>query len=129
MLRLSDETGRTVAPVSGVAEVLTGFMESQTPDEGLLEVATVELNGQLIGDIGNLLKGMDQQIGKSTLIQVSCTRLIRVDFIAAGALLNWVLSRHAEGRNVSVVDAHRLVALFCGAMGISEHARVTVRNF
>ena len=104
-------------------------MESQTPDEGLLEVATVELNGQLIGDIGNLLKGMDQQIGKSTLIQVSCTRLIRVDFIAAGDLLNWVLSRHAEGRNVSFVDAHRLVALFCGAMGISEHARVTVRNF
>jgi hypothetical protein len=129
VLRLSDETGRTVAPVSSVAEVVTGFMESQTPDEGLLEVATVELNGQLIGDIGNLLKGMDQQIGKSTLIQVSCTRLIRVDFIAAGDLLNWVLARHAEGRNVSFVDAHRLVALFCGAMGISEHARVTVRNF
>jgi prepilin-type processing-associated H-X9-DG protein len=129
ILRLSDETGRTVAPVSSIAEVVTGFMESQTPDEGLLEVATVELNGQLIGDIGNLLKGMDQQIGKSTLIQVSCTRLIRVDFIAAGDLLNWVLARHAEGRNVSFVDAHRLVALFCGAMGISEHARVTVRNF
>jgi hypothetical protein len=129
VLRLSDETGRTVAPVSSVAEVVTGFMESQTPDEGLLEVATVELNGQLIGDIGNLLKGMDQQIGKSMLIQVSCTRLIRVDFIAAGDLLNWVLARHAEGRSVSFVDAHRLVALFCGAMGISEHARVTVRNF
>jgi hypothetical protein len=129
VLRLSDETGRTVAPVSSVAEVVTGFMESQTPDEGMLEIATVELNGQLIGDIGNLLKGMDQQIGKSTLIQVSCTRLIRVDFIAAGDLLNWVLSRHAEGRSVSFVDAHRLVALFCGAMGISEHARVTVRNF
>ncbi|MEX8492649.1 MAG: hypothetical protein AB3X43_01520, partial [Sphaerotilus sp.] len=73
--------------------------------------------------------GMDQQIGKSTLIQVSCARLIRVDFIAAGDLLNWVLSRHSEGRNVNFVDAHRLVALFCGAMGISEHARVTVRNF
>jgi hypothetical protein len=129
ILRLSDETGRPVAPVSSVAEVVTGFMESQTPDEEPLEIATVELNGQLIGDIGNLLKGMDQQIGKSALIQVSCTRLIRVDFIAAGDLLNWVLSRHAEGRSVSFVDAHRLVALFCGAMGISEHARVTVRNF
>jgi prepilin-type processing-associated H-X9-DG protein len=129
LLRLSDATGRTVAPVSSVAEVVTGFMESQTLDEGLMEVATVELNGQLIGDIGNLLKSMDQQIGKSMLIQVSCTRLIRIDFIAAGDLLNWVLSRHSEGRNVSFVDAHRLVALFCGAMGISEHARVTVRNF
>jgi hypothetical protein len=128
LLRLSDDTGKTIAPVSSVAEVVTGFMESQTPDEGPLEVASVELNGQLIGDIGNLLKGMDQQIGKSTLIQVSCTRLIRVDFIAAGDLLNWVLARHAEGRSVSFIEAHRLVALFCGAMGISEHARVTVRH-
>ena len=128
MLRLSDDTGKTIAPVSSVAEVVTGFMESQTPDEGLLEVATVELNGQLIGDIGTLLKGMDQQIGNSTVIQVSCTRLIRIDFIAAGDLLNWVLLRHSEGRSVTFVEAHRLVALFCGAMGISEHARVTVRS-
>ena len=68
------------------------------------------------------------QIGQAGLINVSCARLIRVDFIAAGDLLNWVLVRRSENRSVSFVDAHRLVALFCGAMGINEHARVTVRN-
>ena len=31
-----------------------------------------------------------------------------------------------ENRNVSFVEAHRLVALFFGAMGINEHARVQV---
>ncbi len=128
-LRLTDDNGATtIEPISGVAEVATGFMESQTPDEGLLELATVELNGQLIGDIANLLKGMDEQIGSSAIIHVSCARLIRVDFIAAGDLLNWVLARRAEGRTVQFEDAHRLVALFCGAMGITEHARVTVRK-
>ena len=59
---------------------------------------------------------------------VSCARLIRVDFIAAGDLLNWVLARRAENRSVQFIDAHRLVALFFGAMGINEHAQVKVRN-
>jgi len=61
-------------------------------------------------------------------VQVSCARLIRVDFLAAGDLLNWVLAKRGEGRQVSFVDAHRLVGLFFGAMGINEHARVRVRH-
>ena len=62
------------------------------------------------------------------LVNVTCTKLIRVDFIAAGDLLNWVLARRGENRSVSFVDSHRLVALFFGAMGINEHAHVKVRT-
>ena len=66
------------------------------------------------------------ELGKASLVQVSCARLIRVDFIAAGDLLNWVLAKRTENRNVTFAEAHRLVALFFGAMGINEHARVQV---
>ena len=62
------------------------------------------------------------------MVNVSCARLIRVDFIAAGDLLNWVLVKRGEGRSVHFVDSHRLVALFFGAMGINEHAKVQVRK-
>ena len=62
------------------------------------------------------------------MINVSCQKLIRVDFIAAGDLLNWVLERRAENRRVSFVDAHRLVALFFGAMGINENASIKIRT-
>jgi hypothetical protein len=62
------------------------------------------------------------------MVTVSCARLIRVDFIAAGDLLNWVLARRSENRSVTFVEAHRLVALFFGAMGINEHASVRVRT-
>lgn len=62
------------------------------------------------------------------MVSVSCARLIRVDFIAAGDLLNWVLARRGESRSVHFVDAHRLLALFFGAMGINEHAKVQVRK-
>jgi hypothetical protein len=125
-LRASSGGGLTVAPITQIADVSTTFLESQPADEQ--HTAHVELSGQLVGDIGELLRGLDGQIGAATMVHVSCARLIRVDFIAAGDLLNWVIAKRSENRAVKFVDAHRLVALFCGAMGISEHARVTVRT-
>ena len=81
-----------------------------------------------MGDISATLQRLDKEVGVASVISVSCTLLIRVDFIAAGDLLNWVLTRRNEGRSVSFIDAHRLVALFFGAMGINEHARIVVRQ-
>ncbi|MDQ6627131.1 MAG: hypothetical protein M3Z29_01575 [Pseudomonadota bacterium] len=119
----------TVPPLSLVSDVSTSFQESQLNDElALVEVATVELSGQLVGDIGATLHKMDGELGKASIVNVSCARLIRVDFIAAGDLLNWVLARRTENRTVNFVDAHRMVALFFGAMGINEHATVKVRT-
>ena len=114
-------------PLSIISEVHSSFVESGlSEDPRGSQVATVELSGQLVGDIGAVLARLDRQLGAATLVQVSCLRLIRVDFVAAGDLLNWVLARRAEKRSVTFADAHRLVALFFGAMGINEHARVQV---
>jgi hypothetical protein len=119
----------TVPPLSVVSDVSTSFHESQlTDDPAMVQVATVELSGQLVGDIATTLKKLDDELGKATIVNVSCARLIRVDFIAAGDLLNWVLARRTENRSVSFIDAHRMVALFFGAMGINEHATVKVRT-
>ena len=106
-------------------------------DRGLVELVRAvdqaqrvepSLSGQLIGDVNPTLAKLDAELGNATRVQVSCARLIRVDFLAAGDLLNWVLSKGKEQRTVHFVDAHRLVALFFGAMGITEHAPVQVRN-
>ena len=123
-------SGNTVASqLSVVSDVSTNFVESGLLDDaGTVNVGTVELSGQLVGDIGETLKKMDQQLGLATIVNVSCGRLIRVDFIAAGDLLNWVLARRTENRSVRFIEAHRLVALFFGAMGINEHAKVKVRT-
>jgi len=119
--------------LSLVSEVFTGFMESGLSDDTgagaqNFEVANVELSGQLIGDISATLAKLQSESNQAPLVNVSCSRLIRVDFIAAGDLLNWVLSKRNEGRAVQFVDTHRLVALFFGAMGINEHAKVQVRK-
>ena len=119
----------STAPLSVVSDVSTSFVESQIMDDpAVIEVASLELSGQLVGDISETLKGLDANLGKAAIVKVACTRLIRVDFIAAGDLLNWVLNRRGENRTIQFEETHRLVALFFGAMGITEHARVKVRN-
>jgi hypothetical protein len=116
--------------LSMVSDVSTGFMESGMVEDqgGGIEMANVELSGQLVGDIGPTLAKLLGQLRGASVVNVSCARLIRVDFIAAGDLLNWVLARRNENRAVQFVDTHRLVALFFGAMGINEHAKVAVRK-
>jgi len=112
-----------------VVDVATSFVESAVDEHsGTVTMASVELSGQLVGDIGATLKQLDAQLAIAPLVTVSCTKLIRVDFIAAGDLLNWVLAKRSESRGVTFADAHRLVALFFGAMGINEHASVRVRT-
>ncbi|MFM2119356.1 MAG: hypothetical protein RL722_824 [Pseudomonadota bacterium] len=126
-LRITGSTGVTVAPSLGVEA--NQFAESEIEDDGGDASAhALTLSGQLVGDISPTLKLLENQLGDRQIVKVSCDLLVRMDFIAAGDLLNWVLARRGEDRSVVFENAHRLVALFCGAMGINEHARVTVRN-
>ncbi len=123
----STPSTRTPA-MSVLSEVSTSFFESGLADEATVELVSVELSGQLVGDINETLRRLNDQIGRAPMVSVSCSRLIRVDFLAAGDLLNWVLSRRSENRTVQFTEAHRLVALFFTAMGISEHATVQIRK-
>jgi hypothetical protein len=129
-VNISGTTVSTQSPaMSLVSDVSTSFVESTLTEEaGTVQLASVELSGQLVGDISATLKKMDADLGTAAIVNVSCSKLIRVDFIAAGDLLNWVLQRRSESRGVSFSEAHRLVALFFGAMGINEHAKVKVRT-
>lgn len=130
-VHISDSSHSTQDPsMSMVSEVSTSFLESRLVEDpgGGIEMAHVELSGQLVGDISATLTRLQGELGTAPVISVSCARLIRVDFIAAGDLLNWVLARRNEERAVQFVDAHRLLALFFGAMGITEHAKVQLRK-
>ncbi|HEX5357571.1 MAG TPA: STAS domain-containing protein [Aquabacterium sp.] len=116
-------------PLSHVGEVTTSFVESQMHDEvEFVQVAALNLSGQLVGDIGQTLSQLDDQLSASVTLEIDCSYLLRVDFIAAGDLLNWVLARRAEDRQVVFNNPHRLIALFFGAMGINEHAKVKLQT-
>lgn len=114
---------------SVVSSVMT-YGDSQMPamSSQLSSVATVELSGQILGDGKEALELLDAKLADADIMIISCARLMRIDFTAAGTLLNWVTAREMEGRQVQFSDVHRLVAAFFNVIGISEHARITIRN-
>ena len=118
--------------LSVVGEATTSFMDTSMISEdeapAQVQITSVELAGQLSGDLAELLGRLTKQVGASRVIRISCALLMRVDFVAAGDLLNWVAQRHAEGREIVFHETHRLVALMFGAMGINETARVQLRH-
>jgi ABC-type transporter Mla MlaB component len=127
---MSDATCTQTVSLSHISDVSTSFVESQLHEDdhiAIVQQASLELAGQMVGDIGSTLNELDRQLGTSSMVQLDCSHLIRVDFIAAGDLLNWVLARRAEHRNIHFINPHRLVALFFGAMGITEHAKVKLQ--
>jgi hypothetical protein len=87
----------------------------------------LELRGQVLGDAAPLLDGLDVREHKPGLITVSCDELVRVDFSAAGSILNWAATRESEGCKVQFHNVHRLVAAFFNVIGINEHSRVIPR--
>ncbi|MFC5498641.1 STAS domain-containing protein [Caenimonas terrae] len=123
-------SGHTIIGDAFHDSMATGAMtmvgDSQIPQ--ISNVSTVELAGQILGDAAEALATLDAKLAGADIMIISCDRLIRIDFSAAGTLLNWVSSRQAEGRQVQFVHVHRLVAGFFNVIGISEHARVIART-
>lgn len=113
-----------------VPSSLSSAMEGDTEMGGNSQMShlyAVELSGQIEGDAISVLDKLEAKLMGADIMVISCAKLIRVDFSAAGTLLNWVSAREAENRAVQFSDVNRLVAAFFNVIGITEHARVLTR--
>ncbi len=86
------------------------------------------LSGEVLGDVSAIVAKWQLAEGEGGFWVVSCAQLVRVDFSAAGGLLNWVAHMTAEGKQVAFRDVPRLVAAFFNLIGINEHAQITART-
>ena len=75
-----------------------------------------------------MLNALAAQARPDVPLLVACDWLIRIDFSAAGSVLNWAAEQQALGRVVQFHNLHRLVAVFFNVIGISEHAWVIPRK-
>ena len=98
------------------------------PSSSGVHFSSVELSGQIQGDAVGVMERLESSLSGADRMQISCAKLIRVDFSAAGMLLNWVSARQAENRFVEFSEVNRLVAAFFNVIGIVEYAKVTSRN-
>ena len=127
-----DEQTTIVSSLGGLSTAadsmgLTDFRATGL-DSVMQPPVTVELSGSIAGDVSVTLAKLDQKFAQADILSISCAKLVRVDFAAAGALLNWVSSQHSQGRQVQFGGVHRLIAGFFNVIGISELARISVRN-
>ncbi|MDR7150188.1 anti-anti-sigma regulatory factor [Hydrogenophaga palleronii] len=126
-----DESGQSVLGEVQMEQVASGYPGDSVQDSQNSEfnqLGLVELSGEIRGDPQATLEALERRLKGADVMIISCRNLIRVDFSAAGTLLNWVSGHHAEGRAVQFVDAHRLVSAFFHVIGITEYAKVVLRN-
>jgi ABC-type transporter Mla MlaB component len=114
-----------------VMSELSGYEDSHMHSQSSMQraqLSAVELSGQIHGDPVGVLERLEARMAGADVMVISCAKLVRVDFSAAGTLLNWVSARQSEGRIVQFTDVHRLVAAFFHVIGISEHSKVSTRK-
>ena len=88
----------------------------------------LRLEGEIRGDATEILNRLQAAMPGAALLDISCDRLIRVDFSAAGSILSWVMARETQGIQIRFHDVPCLVAAFFNIIGINEHAKVLLRN-
>ncbi|MBG6074760.1 STAS domain-containing protein [Polaromonas sp. CG_9.11] len=98
------------------------------PSSVSIRSLSVDLSGQIQGEAADVLNRLETSLMGADRMQISCAKLIRVDFSAAGMLLNWVSARRAENRCVEFSEVNRLVAAFFNVIGIVEYAKVSPRS-
>jgi ABC-type transporter Mla MlaB component len=98
-------------------------------EDSVIGMPMVALSGEILSDAADALAELESGIGEgATQMVVSCENLIRVDFSAAGSILNWVAGQRASGCMVQFRNVNRIVAAFFHVIGITEFARVVPRN-
>jgi len=106
------------------------FASSHAPEteESLIQG---ELSGVITDDVGKALRSVNLSIERTAhaqVVDINCRLLLRMDFGAAGSLLNWVTAQKALKRQIVLRHVNRLVGAFFGVIGIHEVAYVVPRK-
>ncbi len=124
-----------ILPDGKVAETLEEVVESTQARTELLETNLIDeavlharLSGQVLGDSSSQFGELNDVGAAVEVIEVDCRFVQRVDFVAAGTLLNWVSDHQSKGQTITFNKVNRLVAIFFRIIGIRELATVNVRQ-
>ena len=112
-----------------VAQPPAGRLPVPVMRPGLSQPQTLDLSGEILGDATTVLESLRVALPPGQVMVMSCANLVRVDFSAAGSMLNWLANAQAAGLVVELRDVPHLVAAFFQLIGINEHARIFQRTY
>lgn len=127
-----DPVGRFL--VDGQSAVLAKTVALQGPDslppDGLWgeHAPRFALQGVIDGDALPWLAQVQDKARLGETVAIDCSRLVRMDFAAAGSVLNWAAEMQSLGHVLQFSQLHQLVAVFFNVVGIQEHAQVIPRR-
>ena len=101
---------------------------AQPDEEAALPPDTIALAGELLGRSEADLQRLTAFATHHERIVIDCTRLVRVDFTAAGLLLNWAVGMRGARKDIEFVQVGHLVAALFVVMGLHEVVPVTRRK-
>jgi len=109
------------APVAEVALV---------PEAAIAELPadTISLSGDLLGKAEADLQRLGNFAAEHRKVIVDCSRLRRVDFTAAGVLLNWAVGAQSSNKSIEFREVSNLVAALFAVMGLHEVATIERRR-
>ncbi|MFC7207215.1 STAS domain-containing protein [Comamonas endophytica] len=104
-----------------------GLEETASDDAPALPAGT-GLAGCIDGDATRWLAELEGRSRPGQPLVVDCAELVRLDFAAAGSLLNWAARLQARGVALRFERLHQLVAVFLAMVGVGDHAQLVPRT-
>ncbi|HEU4621608.1 MAG TPA: STAS domain-containing protein, partial [Burkholderiaceae bacterium] len=111
------------AQVSVGAEV-----DKAASDKSAATSSAQALSGVITGKALDAITKLDAWAATSEQLDIDCSQLSRVDFAAAGSLLNWLMAAQARGRQCTFRNVNPLVAALFGMMGVGNVAEIIRRK-
>ncbi|RZJ15151.1 MAG: STAS domain-containing protein [Acidovorax sp.] len=126
----SDNEGATSgsAPLAADSDFMASDLGDASAPAPLDAAPVAQLSGHIDGDATPLLEPFQAFLRPGVPLTIACDKLIRVDFAAAGSVLNWAAEQQAHGHVIQFHNLQRLVAIFFNVIGINEHAWVVPRK-
>jgi anti-anti-sigma regulatory factor len=86
------------------------------------------LHGEILGRLQEELTALRTFSTSRAEVVIDCRGLHRLDFVAAGEVLNEVVALRGRGKYLVFKDSNQLVAALLTVMGVSELAEIRVRR-
>lgn len=88
----------------------------------------VSLSGEMLGKVEDDLQRLTEYASRHDRIVIDCSLLVRVDFTAAGLLLNWAVGMRGAKKHVEFTNVGHLVSALFVVMGLHEVVPVEPRR-
>lgn len=123
-----DNASATAQPQANERDMLASDFGELTLPPPIDNGPAALLSGVIEGDAVPLLQPLQELVKPGVPLVIACDKLMRIDFAAAGSVLNWAADLQSQGHVVHFQNLHRLIAVFFNVIGINEHAWVIPRK-